>query len=376
MQYTLNLSQSKHISHLKKLSDANILFELDSFSKFGHLKSAELAFLGDDLGACKGKKILDFSILVKDHELNSKITELEPYLHHFDRVRCSDPGVALALVKKNVEVEFSLEQAAPNQEVVLAWAEKLGPYLKKLVLSNQFPISEIAELSKKLGAMELELLALGPIETFYSRRKLIAKPMGLEQEEIHTTAYSDDRPNQVGRLKQNRHGTYYFHDKDLCLLGLEEKAEAAGVSCFKLSLQNEAEYQLVAAHFMEGGLLDSKLADAWPQKTTVGFFHKNRTDKPLKRLTNNSLQENANLAIGRVIEAKKNSFMVIELLQRVTQPCNLTIINPEGKVVDFTLKGARFLNGKDADENLQSGIYLLKWIKYALVQSLILPKNE
>ncbi len=377
MKYCLTLARLVDVLELKSFGNAAILVQLKDFSKFGQISLDEVEELVKKLEPLKNQLILDFSILVKEHELQSKLKELKPYFIHFDRLRCSDPGLALTLTEiDRINIEFNLEHAAPNREVALAWAGQLGPRLKKLIFSNQLPIAEIAKLRKDIDPkIEFELMALGPIETFYSRRKLISRPMGIAEDEISTTAFSDDRPTQVGRLKQNAHGTFYFHDKDLCLMGLEEEAAAAGVSTFRLELDTLPEYQLVSEHFKDG-ILQGSIAEAWPKKTTVGFFHKNRTDKPLKRLTNNKLQEKANLAVGRVIEAKKKTYMVMEVLKEIKQPFTAVIINPEGKEATFILKGATHLNGAETHEILTQGIYLFKWVKYASAMSLILPSHD
>ncbi|MDX2469698.1 MAG: U32 family peptidase [SAR324 cluster bacterium] len=377
MNYSLNLSRLEDTLELKSFVGQCILLQSRDFSKFGQITLEELPEIAKKLQPSKCLNILDFSILVKDQELQSKLKQLTPYLELFDRIRCADPGVALTLAKLNkIDLEFSLEQAAPNGEAALAWVERLGGRLKKLVLSNQFPIPEITKLREKIDQkIEFELLALGPVETFYSRRKLISRPMKIAEDEISTTAFSDDRPTQVGRLIQNSHGTFYFHDKDLCLIGLEEAAKAAGVNWFRLELQSPEEYQLLSEYFNDNKL-QPEIAEAWPQKTTVGFFYKNRTDKPLKRLTNNNLQEKANFAVGRVIEAKKKVYMVLEILKEITQPFDAVIVNPEGKEATFCLNKATHLNGDQVGPHLTQGIYLFKWVKYASAMSLILPSHD
>ncbi len=315
--------------------------------------------------------VLNLDRLVSDQEIGGLLAQIGPFLPYFQAVRVMDPGLGAALVRtfSQVAIELSLEQGIPNGLAVLAWARAMGVNLRKLILSNQIPVAEIANLTPKLN-LACELLVLGPVETFYSPRKLLS-PL-LQGEARQGLGTAEDRPKQHFPLYESEAGTLVYHDKDLYLLDRLDQAEEAGITDFRVSLVGAEQFDLAAAHWQGKGF-DPALKQAWPNKTTKGFFLKNRTDKPLARLVNSRLQGLRGLEVAQVLEGKAKQYTLLEIKEKITLPMRLKQCNPEGRETIFTLETLTGLQGEAVANPVLPGIYRTAWIKAALPKSLILP---
>ena len=381
IKYLLNLRDAGCLKHLEDLKGMEILLEAKALSKRGKIDSASLPDLLDQLGRSGFSRILLIDLLVKEGEFQAILDLISGLPGKLEAIRFLDPGLGRAIQKQwpALPLELSLEQGIPNQGAICSWVESFGGKLRRLALSNQIPIAEITELRERLGpGIQLELLALGRIETFYSPRPLVQPLFGGGSPLGEFQAASEDRPTQINPLVQNEHGTLMYHDKDLWLLGEELRAQQAGITHFRLELEGDEQYELVEKYW-DGSRMDPTLHQAWKRKTTRGFFLKNRTDKPLKRLKNTNLQSLRGQEVAEVIDSKKNGFVIFELKEKLSLPLNLKLCNPEGREIPFKLKEVWNLHdnvdSSPLREMIPPGIYRTGWIKAGLRKSLIL-KDE
>ena len=309
--------------------------------------------------------VLEVSCLPKDADFPGVMAQVRKLLPFLGALQVQDPGLALALGRETgLPLHLSLEQGIPNQAAILAWAKAI-PQATRLVLSNQLPLAAITALAQQTP-VELELQALGQLETLYSPRPLLQKIFPGNA----CLATSPDRPRQHFPVQETPLGMVMFHDKELFLLDQADRMQAAGVTHLRLEPSPGLEWRLTL-DWLAGGIATPQLKALWPSRTTKGFLLKNRTDKPLARLVNQHQQAQAGQELGRILEVTKGSHWVVELFQELLLPQQVLLASPEGTTKPWELNGLTNLQGTVA-KPCQPGIYLAPWHKGASPQTRIL----
>jgi len=362
---TIVCKEFKLLADLLSLRGDEFLLAPLMYSKAGSLSFDNFCKASHRLAEGRIPAVLLWDRIEKDDALGKRLDDLPRWLPFVAAIRIQDPGVAAAIKERHPEVplQLSLEQNSPNHRSILAWTRLIKP--QRLVLSNQFSLALIQSLDKS-ELPELEIPALGPLEVFYSPRHLISEDASNRQVE----AISEERPRQTNSLVQSDAGTLMFHSRDLFLLDQFESMSQAGISWAKIEPRSAEQCQWLASCITTQDFREIKTK--WPNKVTRGFFSANRTDRPLKRLVNQSLAPFREQALGQVIEAKKGAHLLIELYETIDLPAQLTLINPEGREVSFILSDLSNLQGQQIKGSTSPGFFLAPWIKGGLARSLLL----
>lgn len=365
LKRTLFCTLPELLAPLLELEGAELLLATSLFSKAGLLPERDLPGICGQVRE-KGKRpVLVWDRLEKDRGITLALGQIGAWMPHLAAVRVSDPGAALALKEAYpaLELQLSLESHSPNQGSIRAWAKALAP--KRLVLSNQMPLREIAPLDQK-NLPPLEIQVLGPLEVFYSPRPLLGAPGERREQRL----LNPERPRQHSRIQQGPAGTVVFHNRDLFLLDQLDQIAKTSVAYLKLFPSNLEQARLLAQADQTGDY--GTLKAQWPNLVTRGFFSANRTDRPLKRLGNETLAKLSAQALGEVIEAKKGAYLLLELFGPLALPCRLRLVNPEGKEIDCSWSEFTTLEGIPLGDSAGPGLYRVPWVKGALARSLLL----
>ncbi|MCP4755634.1 MAG: hypothetical protein GY866_32625 [Proteobacteria bacterium] len=372
MKYVLNLGDTTYLPIVENIAIDEILLQTQSFSRTGRMNDQELSPCLSGLIKAKKSVTLNWDVLCSDRNLEEMGEVFADYSDRIEAVRFMDPGVGWYL-KENypeLKLQFSMEQGHPNQIGVLNWIDIFSSNLSRIILSNQIPISVVKSIRQKIE-IEMELLGLGGMEIFYSARSLLQPYGGKKKgEQIETSVASEDRPRQLSRVVQNKHGTLMYYDKELKLTDVLEDVEDAGIDLLRLELYEESHYRSLEKILAGKNRMETFTTDG-REKTTKGFFQANRTHKLLEKLTNRFLQDEKRNRIGVVLEAVKNSFTLIELQKDVLLPAAAVFLSPEGKIIHYRIEIVKDLWKKEFRHSVSSGYYLLPWIKYAVPMTLI-----
>ncbi|MFN8390233.1 MAG: U32 family peptidase C-terminal domain-containing protein [Bdellovibrionota bacterium] len=257
------------------------------------LRARENGFRADSLGEAIrfahsiGKKIyLTMNIYAHnsriDAFLNSfcAMADLEP-----DGFIMSDVGLinqALRM-RPNAIIHLSTQANATNWTAVQFWRD-MG--IRRVVLSRELSLKEIAEIHRRVPDIELEAFVHGSICIAYSGRCLISnylshrdanegtctnscrweyslgvKGNGLRDTEIDKLPNDNapyeplkneyyvteqNRLEQQFELDEDEHGTYMMNSKDLCAIELLQELVDAGVVSFKVEGRSKGLYYVAA----------------------------------------------------------------------------------------------------------------------------------
>ncbi len=246
-----------------------------------------------------GKKIY-FTLNISPHNL-----KIDSFLKELDIVASmqpdglimADPGMIAQARKRYPEMTIHLSTQANtvNWATVSFWRD-MG--VKRIILSRELHVNEIAEMHEKVSDIELEAFIHGAICIAYSGRCLISNylhfrdanqgtctnscrweyKLAYEQGSIvdiesrqipyeYTTPPMDGfyvkeshRPNDRFPIGEDEHGTYLMNAKDLCAIELIPNILKAGVCSLKIEGRTKSAYYAAITARAYRRALDDHLA--------------------------------------------------------------------------------------------------------------------
>lgn len=199
-----------------------------------------------DYAHSRGKKVF---VTVNIYAHNYHLAKLEKALIQLnkmnpDAVIISDPGV-LELAKKHlkkIDLHLSTQANCTNWQAAKFW-QKQG--VKRLILARELSIKEIAEIHKKVPAMELEVFVHGAMCISYSGRCLLSAYYNNRSANLGDCShpcrwayklYMEEatRPGQYLPIEEDKNGTYIMSSKDICMIKYLDELSKAGVKHFKI----------------------------------------------------------------------------------------------------------------------------------------------
>lgn len=206
----------------------------------------------------------------------------------------SDVGLIHKALKlrPNAIIHLSTQANATNWTAVEFWRD-LG--VKRIVLSRELSLKEIAKIHHKVPEIELEVFVHGSICIAYSGRCLISNYINFRNanegtctnscrwqyslavkynslklfEESHLTPESTyeplgnsyyikegGRPDQHFELDEDEHGTYMMNSKDLCAIELLRELRDSGVVSFKVEGRAKGLYYVASIARAYRGAID------------------------------------------------------------------------------------------------------------------------
>jgi putative protease len=230
----------------------------------------------------RGKKIyVTLNIFAHNQHLNklpAHICALKKI--KVDGLFISDPGV-INVVKKvwsTAHIHLSTQANCTNWQAVKFW-QKQG--VKRIILSRELSVKEIAEIHKKVPGVELECFVHGAMCMAYSGRCFLSKYFTDRNANLGDCAQScrwkyrvinnetlknvqnkklimnsKDKDKEIfikpeGReeeleLVEEEHGSYILNSEDLCLIKRLEELKKAGIVSFKIEGRAKSVYYLAA----------------------------------------------------------------------------------------------------------------------------------
>lgn len=327
MKAIIYLTDSLQLDRLDP-EKVELIIALAPFSRFPVQTHPELLESAKERGF---KLHLEWDALMEEPQFRL-ITKVWPT--EFQSVRVKDAGAAL-WVRDHTDcsIHFHMEAGHHNMMAVESWKKRLGLRLKRIIISNELPHKTIKEWSQSLG-LEIELLSLGPLLLFHSPRKLLSP---LRQPDVLTTikatGASVESPHKGFPIVENRHGTFMFHPKDICLLDKWDELLSSGVHFYRIDMREEKpEVQKEVIQFISAPRLAgaAKFKESWSKEWMRGYWNTNKSDVLFEKLTNPYLQKNEDV-VAEVIDTKKSHWMAVKILNhQLSQGQDVKVISPLG----------------------------------------------
>jgi U32 family peptidase len=336
----------KFITQVFSIDDFNKLHPLgfDGFilchrllSRFGTLSSKQVRDIICRAGKLNIKMYLQTDLIVTEGHFKKYMECFSSLpLEKIEAVRTQDIGVA-NYFKKNFKsnIHLILENGNRNIRSILGIYEYFKNTCSRMVLPFEIPGSEIRKWIKQIP-VETEILGLGPIPVFYSRRKLLTPVI---KADFASATTSDIRNKGEYPVLENKHGTFMFHSKDICLLNYVPELERAGLSAMRID-------RYFNPHLHAS---PEKIKSIWKNALIHGFYKANRTQISFKNFKNEAREiRNKNL-VAEVLESEKGKYIVLLLHSQIKKGDSVYFITPKGEKIEFNMEYIKSASGIEKD---------------------------
>ena len=279
-----------------------------------------------------------------------------------DALIMSDPGLIMMVREKWPEaiIHLSVQANTVNYAAVKFW-QSIG--IKRVILSRELSLDEVAEIRQQCPDIELEVFVHGALCIAYSGRCLLsgyfnhrdpnqgtctnacrwgydvhqakqndngdiqlARPapqIGLgETSENLVLLEEKQKPGQYMPMYEDEHGTYIFNSKDLRAIQHVAKLIEIGVDCLKIEGRTKSHfyaartaqvYRKAIDDAMAGKDFDMSLMDTLQSMAnrgyTEGFFRRHVHDD-YQNYLNGSPERHNQLFVGEVVDYKEDTLLI------------------------------------------------------------------
>lgn len=274
----------------------------------------------------------------------------------FDAYIVSDPGVLRMIrrISPEREIHLSTQANTINRESALFWQDQ---GVSRVNLAREMTLEEIRSTAAAVS-MPCEVFVHGALCIAYSGRCLLSSALTGRSANLGECTqpcrwkYSlveETRPGQYLPIVEDKHGTFIFNSRDLCLLEYLPDLVKAGVGALKI------EGRMKGIHYLAGVLRVYRTAldrfweqpetyatdPAWMEELTT-ISHRGYTTGFLfgdPRDVGQCYQAGylrSHLLVGVVEEIRQPGSAVVLVRNRFRQGDQLSLMGPAMKNVDFT----------------------------------------
>ena len=249
----------------------------------------------------KGKLFfLASNIAPHNSKLKTYLNDLEPIIDMGpDALIMSDPGLIMMVRERWPEqvIHLSVQSNVVNYASVKFW-QSIG--LKRIILSRELSLKEIAEIREQCPDMELETFVHGALCIAYSGRCLLsgymshrdsnqgactnscrwkydahearetstgdtvptARPKSQQESEPPVILLEEEnRPRELMPAFEDEHGTYIMNSKDLRAVQHVEKLTRMGIDSFKIEGRTKSVYYVARTTQVYRKAIDDAMAN-------------------------------------------------------------------------------------------------------------------
>jgi len=338
------------------------------------------------------------NIAPHNSKLKTYINDLEPIIEMGpDALIMSDPGLIMMVRERwpDQTIHLSVQSNVVNYAAVKFWQ---GMGLKRIILSRELSLKEVAEIREKCPDMELETFVHGALCIAYSGRCLLSGYMShrdsnqgactnscrwkYDVHEARETATGDTvplavppleapaespvvlleeetRPGELMPAFEDEHGTYIMNSKDLRAVQHVEKLTQMGIDSFKIEGRTKSVYYVARTtqvyrqaidDAVAGQPFDMRLMDELEGMANRGFtegFYRRHPSGEYQNYERGLSTSDKQQYVGAILDSNdnwltvdvKNRFEVDDRLQLLTTKGNLSfdlaaIVNRHGESTD------------------------------------------
>lgn len=317
---------------------------------------------------------------------NSKVKtflkDIEPIIQmNPNALIMSDPGLMMMVKEKWPEaiIHLSVQMNTVNYAAVKFW-QSMG--VKRVILSRELSLDEVAEIRQQCPDIELEVFVHGALCIAYSGRCLLSgyfnhrdpnqgtctnacrwgykvhEAQQLDNGDIHKTKplpqlgqgetsdnlvllEENQRPGEYMPMYEDEHGTYIFNSKDLRAIQHVAKLVELGIDCLKIEGRTKSHFyaartsqvyrqaidDAVAGKDFDMSLMDT-LQGMANRGYTEGFFRRHVHDD-YQNYLNGSPERHNQLFVGEVLETRDDAVLV-DVKNRFQVGDQLIFMSPKG----------------------------------------------
>ncbi|MBN20817.1 MAG: hypothetical protein CL678_05950 [Bdellovibrionaceae bacterium] len=326
----------KLVSYLEKKSDLEIFKENEIkevlisplyLTRMGKSSLEDTHFLAKEAKKTGLKTVLVWDIVMTEEDFQEAVFYFKKIdLSYFDAIRVQDPG-AIQWIQLNTKhpIQLILETGNRNILGIQKWissVERLEKVIFSIELSKEMLLKTLSEIS-----VPVEILVMGPILLFYSPRALLSFDKKSENLDplrwIEAKADSEEGFHHDFKVIENKHGTFMFLPRELCLLDKIDELKQMNIESFRIDLRHQStekflpQIKKLIENFNSKDWQDFK--KNYPEKLIRGFYAANKSDILFKKLKNQNIQRVDKNYLGEVLEAKKGSYLVLKIKSKTLE---------------------------------------------------------
>ncbi len=321
-------------------------------------------------------------------KLRTFIADLEPVVAMGpDALIMADPGLILLVRERwpELPVHLSVQANTVNAAAVRFWQ---GVGLKRIILSRELSLDEVAEIRQQCPDMELEVFVHGALCIAYSGRcllsgyfnhrdpnqgactnscrweyKLTDSDTGAARRPEADGLYyleEKERPGELMPVFEDEHGTYIMNSKDLRAVEHVQRLVQIGVDSLKIEGRTKSHYYVARATQVYRQAIDdaaagrpfrpvllAELEGLASRGYTDGFYQRHESQQ-LQNYRRGSSESERQLFVGEVVDAA-DALAQVEVKNKFSVGDRLQLLTPAGNH-DFTLECMEDLEGNPMSE--------------------------
>lgn len=324
---------------------------------------------------------LDFDLLTTEANFESSAGMLSKIsLRLFDAVRVRDLGLAnhiTSLLKH--PVHLICESGVRNLNAVKVVQGAIGPLLQRMVLPYELTGETLRTWGSELGC-EMEILGVGPLRLFYSKRKLLSPliPAPLPCHAQCSTSFIRNR--DLFDVIENTFGTLIYFSKDMSLLPYWQEISQMGIGGFRIDryFNRGPEFIEVLMHYLQTFNSEAlkDLREKWKRPWIHGFYKANQTGRNYESEQERRQTEPHEISVGEILEASKGNYLVARFEMSVCLPLNVILKTPLNQKVSLSLDSVKDFKGNSQSRIVKGIPYLLPPVEGITAKTRIILQGE
>jgi putative protease len=335
------------------------------------------------------------NIAPHNNKLKYYIRDLTPIIEMGpDALIMSDPGLIMMVREQwpDMPVHLSVQSNVVNYAAVKFW-QSMG--LKRIILSRELSLQEVAEIREQCPDMELEVFVHGALCIAYSGRCLLSGYMShrdsnqgactnscrwkYDTHEARETSTGDvvpvevqpvlleeeTRPGEMMPAYEDEHGTYIMNSKDLRAVQHVKTLTEMGIDSLKIEGRTKSAYytarttqvyhraieDAVAGREFDMGMMD-ELEGLANRGYTEGFYRRHPPAE-YQNYEHGSSQSDRQQLVGEIRDID-GDWLSIDVKNRFEKGDRIELVTPSGNV-SFDLPVMLDKNGAETDAAPGSG---------------------
>ena len=372
-----------NIEQYGKLGVSEILLSCRELSQVGNMDISELGKYVDLCNNFKIVPVLNWDRLETDLLLDDQIELFKKLIKNHSSiilVRVLDLGVAQYLKENHsqIKIQLNLKNLGNNLISAKSWISYFKSCLDRIILPVESSYKDHLKILKEVN-VACELYVLGPIQMFYSPRKLLSSSLdGVLLDNIEYITSEESAHKDLPIVETNA-GTIIYNNKHLSLIEYIKEFMQDGINYFMVDLSMTQNKQLILKKLFEHIDNDcffdtAELQSLYNHRLIKGFHDVNKTDVLFDKLKNIRLLRYDRNFIGEVVDIIKGHRIGIEVKSGhniLENDMPLCFITPEGKKINFRIKEIFNSTNRKVNSAKLGEIVFFKHIKGVCAKSIV-----
>ena len=349
--------------------------------------------VGIDYAHSRGKKFYVVSnISPHNSKLKTYLADMAPVIAlKPDALIMADPGL-IDMIRETwpeMPIHLSVQANTVNYAAVRFW-KKLG--IKRVILSRELSLDQVAEIRQECPDMELEVFVHGALCIAYSGRCLLSGYFSHRdpnqgactnscrwEYDTHNAKVAPDgdvylleekkRPGEYMPVEEDEHGTYVLNSKDLRAIEHVQRLTEIGIDSLKIEGRTKSPYYVARTCQSYRQAIDDAVAgrplnpsllrelDGLANRGYTGGFYERHPDREYQNYLQGHSESDRSLYVGDVLAYGADGLAEVEVKNKFSVGDRIELIHPKGNL-ELTITTMQGKNHAPVDVAPGSGYHV------------------